>query len=61
METERALTVPNQPNKSVVATADNGASSLRSGRLIPAVPHFRRYADRTRSDPAQLKRSLYRP
>ena len=57
METERALTVPNQPNKSVVATADNGASSLRSGRLIPAVPHFRR----TRSDPAQLKRSLYRP
>ena len=42
METERALTVPNQPNKSVVATADNGASSLRSGRLIPAVPHFRR-------------------
>jgi len=41
METERALTVPNQQNKSVVATAVNGASSLRSGRLIPAVPHFR--------------------
>ena len=46
METERALTVPNQPNKSVVATADNGASSLRSGRLIPAVPHFRRWAEK---------------
>lgn len=27
--------------KSVVATADNATSSLRSGRIIPAVPHFR--------------------
>lgn len=32
------------PNKSVVATADNAASSLRSGRLTPAVPHFKRSA-----------------
>ena len=29
-------------NKSVVTTADNAASSLRSGRLSAAVPHFRR-------------------
>ncbi len=29
-------------NKSVVATAHNAASSLRSGRLYPAVPHFKR-------------------
>ena len=29
-------------NKSVVATADNAASSLRSGRLDPAAPHFKR-------------------
>ena len=29
-------------NKSVVATADNAAGSLRSGRLFPAVPHFKR-------------------
>jgi hypothetical protein len=27
-------------HKPVVATADNAASSLRSGRLFPAVPHF---------------------
>lgn len=26
----------------MVATADNAASSLRSGRLFPAVPHFKR-------------------
>ena len=31
-------------NKSVVATADNTASSLRSGRPISAVPHFNRSA-----------------
>ena len=29
-------------HKSVVATADNAAGSLRSGRLNPAVPHFKR-------------------
>ena len=29
-------------NKSVVATAENAASSLRSGRFFPAVPHFKR-------------------
>ena len=28
----------------MVATADKVASSLRSGRLNPAVPHFKRYA-----------------
>ena len=33
-----------EANKSVVATADNAASSLRSGRPFPAVPHFRRCA-----------------
>jgi len=33
-----------KPNKSVVATADNAASSLRSGRLTSAVPHFKRSA-----------------
>ena len=31
-------------NKPVVATADNAASSLRSGRRFPAVPHFKRWA-----------------
>lgn len=29
-------------NTSVVATADNAAGSLRSGRLNPAVPHLKR-------------------
>ena len=29
-------------NKAVVATADNAENSLRSRRLNPAVPHFRR-------------------
>ncbi len=33
----------NAPNKSVVATADNIASSLRSGRQISSVPHFLRW------------------
>ena len=33
--------LPN-PNNSVVATADNADSSLRSGRLTSAVPHFER-------------------
>ena len=32
-------------NKSVVATADKAASSLRSGRLNLAVPHFERCAE----------------
>lgn len=27
-------------NKSVVASADNASSSLRSGRMVAAVPHF---------------------
>jgi hypothetical protein len=31
----------NQENKSVVATADKLSSSLRSGRLLSAVPHFK--------------------
>jgi hypothetical protein len=31
-----------EANKTVVATADNAASSLRSGRSISAVPHFKR-------------------
>ena len=31
-------------NKAVVATADNAENSLRSRRLNPAVPHFRRSA-----------------
>ena len=33
--------LPN-PNNSVVATADNADSSLRSGRPFSAVPHFKR-------------------
>jgi len=37
----------------VVATAGNVPGSLRSGRLIPAVPHFKRY-------PTEMHRSLLR-
>jgi hypothetical protein len=39
-----AATVPDvmkeEANMTVVATADNVPRSLRSGRPIPAVPHF---------------------
>jgi hypothetical protein len=36
-------------HKSVVATADNASSSLRSGCLDPAVPHFKRSAKNMKS------------
>lgn len=39
----------NLDHKAVVATADCAASSLRSGRLNPAVPHFRRSRKNTQS------------
>ena len=35
-------------HKSVVATADNAPSSLRSGRLFSAVPHFKRSPNQQR-------------
>ena len=38
-------------NKSVVATADSASGSLRSRHLIPAVPHFRRWAKKKMSIP----------
>jgi hypothetical protein len=40
------------PNKSVIATADNASSSLRSGRLISAVPHIKRYGKKSMIDRA---------
>jgi hypothetical protein len=39
----------------VVATADNATSSLRSGRLNPAVPHFKRSALNEDTYPSILK------
>ena len=41
----------------MVATADNVASSLRSGRLYPAVPHFKRYAKKMSINFAKLHES----
>ncbi len=46
-----------KPNKSVVATADKFASSLRSGRLFSAVPHFKRSPEENESPP-KMKCSL---
>jgi hypothetical protein len=35
-------TITRMANKPVVTTADNTSGSLHSGRLSPAVPHFKR-------------------
>lgn len=45
----RNLQIKHRQNKSVVATADNVASSLRSVRVFPAVPHFKRSAKKSKS------------
>lgn len=50
-------------DKSVVATTDKAARSLRAGRLIPAVPHFKPWfknmADFFHRHPLSARRKFY--